>query len=126
MKVKKSAKRPEPAYPSLRQFEHYRKWVGVAAIGLGAMTGFGAPPRTAGVPVKVPGAPPAQPRQTPPASTTNAPAGFDESVRLRGDVAVMPGRMPIPRPAAVTNTPPTANSTNEPVVRPKGTMPPPR
>ena len=40
MKVTKSSKGTKPAYPSLRQFVKGKKWVGVAAIGLGTVTGL--------------------------------------------------------------------------------------
>ena len=40
MKVRKSLQHTKPAYPSLRQFVKGKKWAGVAAIGLGTVTGL--------------------------------------------------------------------------------------
>jgi len=105
MKVKKSGKFPEPGYPSQRQFARSKKWIGVAAIGLGAVAGFGAPARTAGVPV--PGGKMAvEPRETtPPAAATNEPL-VSSPLRTMGIIAVEPrppGGMPVPPRPAATN-----------------------
>ena len=40
MNVRKSAQQPDPNYPSQRQFSNYKRLLGVAAIGLGAVAGW--------------------------------------------------------------------------------------
>ena len=108
MKVKKSGKCRAPDYPSLRQFSRGKKWLGVAAIGLGAVAGFGAPARPPGSgSARTPGKMISEPKEAAAcAATTNAPAAASDAVRLDGDLAVtprVPGAPPVPRPAAVTN-----------------------
>lgn len=50
MKVRRTAKRAQPGYPSLRQFARGTQWLGVAAIGLGAVASLsGCVRRTGGV-----------------------------------------------------------------------------
>ena len=108
MKVKKSRTHSKPDYPSARQFDQYKKWVGLAAIGLGAVAGFGEPVQPPGsVRARIVGKMTAEPKESAScAATTNAPAASGDTVRLGGDIAVTPrapGLPPLPRPASVTN-----------------------
>ena len=91
MKVQKTAKRPDPQYPTRRQFSDYTTLLGVAAIGLSAVTGLSAPVRTAGVPlppgsIKGPKEQVAEPRP----AETNCPVQQTPEARLRGEIAVEP------------------------------------
>lgn len=95
MKVKKSEQVAEPRYPNYRQVWDYRTLMGAAAIGLTAVTGFSAPVRTAGVPVRNADKVAAEPGKP------GADSAKDEApARLKGDVAVeprppAPGSMPV-------------------------------
>lgn len=91
MNVRKKHQRRDPEYPTRRQFVECRRLLGVATIGLSAVTGWAEPARTAGVPVRTGGKPAIEPRQaTPP-----------EPPRLGGEMPAVPGRppggMPVPR-----------------------------
>ena len=104
MNVRKREQRPAPDYPSQRQFAEYKRLLGVAAIGLSAVTGWAAPASPGGVPLRTGGKPAIEPRQTKPtAATTNAAACQLEPARLLGEIAVVPappGAPPIvPQPA---------------------------
>jgi len=128
MKVQKNAKRPDPQYPTRRQFSEYKALLGVAAIGLSAVTGLSAPVRTGGVP-RLPGsaANPKEQVSEPRPVETNCPLEQACDLRLRGDIAVEPkpqllGVPPI-APPQVTNRqnrlPPVlaaTNSTPTPVI----------
>jgi LysM repeat protein len=104
MNVRKSAKRPDPSYPSQRQFAKFRKLFRVAAIGLSAVAGgAGCAPKgrmpTGGVIAEEP-----QPAASsvPPARSA---ASQPNPVRLGGDIVVEPrplaGVPPVaPKPAA--------------------------
>jgi hypothetical protein len=129
MKVQKNANRPAPQYPTRRQFSEYKALLGVAAIGLSAVTGLSAPVRTAGVPlppgsIKGPKEQVSKPRPV----ETNCPIKEAPDVRLRGDIAVEPksqllGVPPIAPPPA-TNRPTcrlprtaSTNSTSTPIIK---------
>jgi len=78
MKVKKSQTKSAPKYPSHRQLSEYKTLVGVATIGLSAMTALSEPTRTGGTPpVRTRGEMVAEPR---PAATNIPP---QESGKLR-------------------------------------------
>jgi hypothetical protein len=130
MKVQKNANRPDPQYPTRRQFLEYKTLLGVAAIGLSAVTGLSAPVRTGGVP-KLPGrsANPKEQVSEPRPVETNCPLEQSTDVRLRGDIAVepkvtkLPGAPPIVPPQA-TNRPTgrlprtsATNSTSTPIIK---------
>lgn len=109
MKVRKSAKRSQPGYPTLRQLDRRVTWVGVAAIGLGAMTGLAESGRLMGV-MRSPDKPATGSNVTA-SCTTSTPVTAREDVRLPGDVAVVPRTLGAPRPAQ-------GNATNRPAVVP--------
>ena len=117
MKVKKSDKRLNPGYPNQRQFAHGKKWLGVAAIGLGAVTGFGEPLRPLGATVRTRGDVAVEPRQTtPPVAATNAPSVPSE-FRTMGIMAVepkLPGAVRVTQPPASTNLQAGASYTVKP------------
>ena len=73
MKIKKSRKTLPPNYPSLRQVSESRALLGLATIGLSAMTGLGNPASTSESPIRLRGEPPAGPSCSS-SATTNAPA----------------------------------------------------
>lgn len=105
MKVRKNAQRPDPPYPSQRQFSEVKRLLGVAAIGLSAMASWAGPARTAGVPVRTGGKPAMEPRQTTPAETAaSTNTGESASSRLRGEIAVEPRLLGLP-PAVPQQTP---------------------
>ena len=90
MKVKKSVKSPEPQYPSHRQLSDCKTLVGIAAIGLGAISGLSGPPRTAGVPVQTNDNPVAKPQP----ANTNCQPGKVVPMRTGGVVAAEPRSLP--------------------------------
>lgn len=110
MKVQKNAHRPDPQYPTRRQFSEYTTLFGVAAIGLSTVTGLSAPLRTAGVPLPPENAKSSKEQATEarPAET-NCPPRQTLEPRLPGDLAVEPqpqlaGVPPI-APPQTTQTP---------------------
>jgi nucleoid-associated protein YgaU len=108
MNVRKNAPRPDPSYPSQRQFSEYKRLLGVAAIGLNAVTGCAGPVRTGGVPMRTPGESAVEPRQaTPAAAAASTNTAQTEPSRLPGDIAVEPrpllGSPPFVPKQATTN-----------------------
>jgi nucleoid-associated protein YgaU len=98
MKVRRDGTAGEPKYPSRTQLADYKRVLGVAAIGLGAVAAWGEPQRTAGVPVRTGGKIVSEPKDAGTGANVKQPG---QPPRLGGDIAVvpLPGAPPVePRP----------------------------
>lgn len=87
MKVKRVSDAGDPKYPSRRQAADYKRVLGAAAIGLGAVAAWGEPQRTAGVPVRTAGKIVSEPKDPGAGAQVKQP---EQPPRLSGDIAVVP------------------------------------
>ena len=129
MNVRKSAQQPDPNYPSQRQFSDYKRLLGVAAIGLSAITGWAGPAQTGAIPQRTGGKMVTEPRQvTPPPACASTNAAPSEGISVPGDMRVAPrapaGTPPVV-PLAATNVIPATTATNTAALRLRGEMPAP-
>ncbi len=93
MKVKKNQKPSLPKYPSCRQFSESRTVVGLATLGLTAMTSLGSPAGNEEHPTRLPGDIAVAPKISLTTTTNNLatpPTKKESCSRLMGVVAVQP------------------------------------